>query len=153
MAINYVIKNKYFLLNIIMEGNGAIQESLLVLVLEFGGSRLKHYLIVLLVIIKRSIAWLIKICQLLGFGFEPNFKDAPNYFKMCENISRNLFGKKFTLWMYNIWKHERWTFMMNFVHGAVNGDVGDDAGNDVDHDVVMSFVTIMFLEVQLLVEF
>jgi hypothetical protein len=43
--------------------------------------------------------------------------------------------------------------MMNFVHGAVNGDVGDDAGNDVDHDVVMSFVTIMFLEVQLLVEF
>ncbi len=42
--------------------------------------------------------------------------------------------------------------MMNSVHGDVNGDVGDDVGNDVGYDVVMSFVTIMFLEVQLLVE-
>jgi hypothetical protein len=33
---------------------------------------------------------------------------------------------------------------MNYVHGDINGDVGDDAGNDV----VMSFVTIMFFEVQ-----
>ncbi len=46
--------------------------------------------------------------------------------------------------MYNKWKHERWTFVMNYVHGDINGDVGDDAGNDV----VMSFVTIMFFEVQ-----
>jgi hypothetical protein len=38
--------------------------------------------------------------------------------------------------------------MMNYVHG----DVGNDVGNDVGHDVVMSFVTIMFLEAQLLVE-
>jgi hypothetical protein len=42
--------------------------------------------------------------------------------------------------------------MMNFVHGDVNSDVGDDVGNDVGHDVVMSFMTIMFLEVQLLIE-
>jgi hypothetical protein len=42
--------------------------------------------------------------------------------------------------------------MMNYVHGDVNGDVGNDASNDVGHDVVMSFVTIMFLEGQLLVE-
>lgn len=125
---------------------------MLVLALEFGGSRLKHYLIVVLVIIKGSIGWLIKICQLLGFGFEPTFKDASRYFKIFENIFKNLFGKKITLWMYNRWKHERWTFMMNFVHGDVNGDVGDDVGIDVGHDVVMSFVTIMFLEVQLLVE-
>lgn len=123
---------------------------MLVLVLDFGGFRLKHYLIVLLVIIKGR--WLIKIYQLLGFGFEPTFKDASKYFKMCESISRNLLGKKITLWMYSIWKHERWTFMMNYVHGDVNGDVGNDAGNDVGHDVVMSFVTIMFLEGQLLVE-
>ncbi len=34
--------------------------------------------------------------------------------------------------------------MMNYVHGDINGDVGDDAGNDV----MMSFVTIMFFEVQ-----
>jgi hypothetical protein len=33
---------------------------------------------------------------------------------------------------------------MNYVHGDINGDVGDDAGNDV----MMSFVTIMFFEVQ-----
>ncbi len=42
--------------------------------------------------------------------------------------------------------------MMNFVHGDVNGDVGDDANIDVGHDVVMSFMTIMFLEIQLHVE-
>jgi hypothetical protein len=42
--------------------------------------------------------------------------------------------------------------MMNFVRGDVNGDVGDDAGIDVGHDVVMSFMTIMFLEIQLHVE-
>jgi hypothetical protein len=42
--------------------------------------------------------------------------------------------------------------MMNYVHGDVNSDVGNDVGNDVGHDVVMSFVTIMFLEAQLLVE-
>jgi hypothetical protein len=42
--------------------------------------------------------------------------------------------------------------MMNYVHDDVNGDVGNDARNDVGHDVVMSFVTIMFLKVQLLVE-
>lgn len=125
---------------------------MLVLVLEFDGSKLKHYLIVLLVITKGSIRWLIKICQLLGFGFEPTFKDASKYFKMCENILRSLFGKKLTLWMYNRWKHERWTFMMNSVHGDINGDVDDDAGNYVGYDVVMSFMTIMFLEVQLLVE-
>jgi len=41
---------------------------------------------------------------------------------------------------------------MNYVHDDVNGDVGNDARNDVGHDVVMSFVTIMFLKVQLLVE-
>jgi len=41
---------------------------------------------------------------------------------------------------------------MNYVHGDVNSDVGNDVGNDVGHDVVMSFVTIMFLEAQLLVE-
>ncbi len=120
---------------------------MLVLVLEFDGSKLKHYLIVLLVIIKGNMGWLIKICQLLGFGFEPTLKFASKYFKMCENILRNLFGKKRTLWMYNRWKHERRTFMMNYVHGDVNGDVDDDVGNDV-----MSFVTIMSLEVQLLVE-
>jgi len=37
---------------------------------------------------------------------------------------------------------------MNYVHGDVSNDVGNDASNDV----LMSFVTIMFLEVQLLVE-
>lgn len=42
--------------------------------------------------------------------------------------------------------------MMNYVHDDVNGDVGNDARNDVGYDVVMSFVTIMFLKVQLLVE-
>jgi len=41
---------------------------------------------------------------------------------------------------------------MNYVHDDVNGDVGNDARNDVGYDVVMSFVTIMFLKVQLLVE-
>ncbi len=73
----------------------------------------------------------------------------PQDISKCVKTSQ---GKQITLWMYNKWKHERWTFMMNFVRGDVNGDVGDDAGIDVGHDVVMSFMTIMFLEIQLHVE-